>query len=117
VGKERAREIAFGARFVIVLRAPKILQERRRRSSKGNSDPLILRWEDERKGRCFLLSGGEWGEGVAAVDAPEAADRTKAGMVKGSLSFILRSECISRVIKFDSKQTKDTPPAFRLGAN
>jgi hypothetical protein len=51
----------------------------------------------------FLLSGGEWGEGVAAVDAPEAADRTKVGMVEGG--FILRSECISRVIKFDSKQT------------
>jgi hypothetical protein len=40
---------------------------------------------------------------VAAVDAPEAADRTKVGMVEGG--FILRSECISRVIKFDSKQT------------
>jgi hypothetical protein len=39
---------------------------------------------------------------VAAVDAPEAADRTKVGMVEGG--FILRSECISRVIKFDSKQ-------------
>jgi hypothetical protein len=41
---------------------------------------------------------------VAAVDAPEAADRTKVGMVEGG--FILRSECISRVIKFDSKQNK-----------
>jgi hypothetical protein len=62
---------------------------------------------------CLLLSGGEWGEGVAAVDAPEAADRTKAGIVEGGC--ILRSESISRVMKFDSKQTLATKrlPASR----
>jgi hypothetical protein len=62
---------------------------------------------------CLLLSGGEWGEGVAAVDSPEAADRTKAGMVEGGC--ILRSESISRVTKFDSKQTLPTKrlPASR----
>jgi hypothetical protein len=41
---------------------------------------------------------GGWG---AAVDALEAADRTAA--VEGG--FILRDECISRIIKFDSKQS------------
>jgi hypothetical protein len=39
---------------------------------------------------------------VAAVDAFEAADRMRAGTVEGG--FILRDECISRIIKFDSKQ-------------
>jgi hypothetical protein len=47
---------------------------------------------------CFLFGG----TGVAAIDSLEAADGTKAGMVEGG--FILRTECISRVIKFDSKQ-------------
>jgi hypothetical protein len=48
------------------------------------------------------VNGGK-GSRVAAVDIPEAADRTNAGMVDGG--FILRSEFISRVMKFDSKQT------------
>jgi hypothetical protein len=39
---------------------------------------------------------------VAAVDAFGAADRIRAGAAEGG--FILRDECISRVIKFDSKQ-------------
>jgi ABC-type sugar transport system substrate-binding protein len=38
------------------------------------------------------------------VDAFGAADRIRAGAAEGG--FILRDECISRVIKFDSKQTK-----------
>jgi hypothetical protein len=42
-----------------------------------------------------------WG---TAVDAFEAADRMRAGTVEGGL--ILRDECISRIIKFDSKQNK-----------
>jgi hypothetical protein len=41
---------------------------------------------------------------VAAVDAFGAADRIRAGAAEGG--FILRDECMSRVIKFDSKQTK-----------
>jgi hypothetical protein len=41
---------------------------------------------------------------VAAVDAFGAADRMRTGEAEGG--FILRYECISRVIKFDSKQTK-----------
>jgi hypothetical protein len=62
---------------------------------------------------CLLLSGGEWGEGVAAVDALEAAARTNAGMEEGG--FIPRSESISRVMEFDSKQTLATKrlPASR----
>jgi hypothetical protein len=49
----------------------------------------------------FVFPFGVW---VAAVDAFGAADRIRAGAAKGG--FILRDECISRVIKFDSKQTK-----------
>jgi hypothetical protein len=57
---------------------------------------------------------------VAAVDAFEAADRMRAGTVEGG--FILRDECISRIIKFDSKQktiiintrTYDHPPLFTI---
>jgi hypothetical protein len=37
---------------------------------------------------------------VAAVDAFEAAERMREGTVEGG--FILRDECISRIIKFDS---------------
>jgi hypothetical protein len=48
---------------------------------------------------------------VAAVDAFEAADRMRAGTVEGG--FILRDECISRIIKFDSKQKQ---PARMVGA-
>jgi hypothetical protein len=45
-----------------------------------------------------------WGVWGAAVDALEAADGSTAGMVEGG--FILRAECTSRVIKFDSKRNK-----------
>jgi hypothetical protein len=48
----------------------------------------------------FVFPFGVW---VAAVDAFEAADRIRAGVAEGG--FILRAECISRIIKFDSKQT------------
>jgi hypothetical protein len=55
---------------------------------------------------AFLFLIGGW---VAAVDAFEAADRTAVGMVEGG--FILRDECISRIIKFDSKQEKTNQKA------
>jgi hypothetical protein len=48
----------------------------------------------------FVFPFSVW---VAAVDAFGAADRIRAGAAEGV--FILRDECISRVIKFDSKQT------------
>jgi hypothetical protein len=60
---------------------------------------------------CFLLFGGERGKGLSQLMSQR--DRTKAGMVEGG--FILRSECISRVIKFDSKQTKQTAFVLTLG--
>jgi hypothetical protein len=47
-------------------------------------------------------SSRTWG---VAVNALEAANRTRAGMVEGG--FILKSQCISRVIKFDSKSNKN----------
>jgi hypothetical protein len=50
---------------------------------------------------ALVFPFGVWG---AAVDAFEAADRMRAGTVEGG--FILRDECISRIIKFDSKQKK-----------
>jgi hypothetical protein len=43
---------------------------------------------------------------VAAVAVFGAADRIRAGEAEGG--FILRDECISRVIKFDSKQKQAT---------
>jgi hypothetical protein len=55
---------------------------------------------------AFVFPFGVWG---AAVDAFEAADRMRAGTVEGG--FILRDECISRIIKFDSKQK--TSPGWR----
>jgi hypothetical protein len=51
----------------------------------------------------FVFPFGVW---VAAVDAFEAAGRIRAGVAEGG--FMLRAECISRIIKFDSKQTKKT---------
>jgi hypothetical protein len=87
--------------------ATRILFDCRMRERAQRGASFILRFI------CLLLSGCEWGEGVAAVDAPEAADRTKAGMVEGGC--ILRSESISRVMKFDSKHTLATKrlPASR----
>jgi hypothetical protein len=41
-----------------------------------------------------------------------AADRMRAGTVEGG--FILRDECISRIIKFDSKQTKTNQLQIRI---
>jgi hypothetical protein len=55
-------------------------------------------------GCISLFSVFVFGVWVAAVDAFGAADRMRAGAEEGG--FILRYECISRVIKFDSKQTK-----------
>jgi hypothetical protein len=52
----------------------------------------------------FVFPFGVW---VAAVDAFGAADRLRAGAEEGG--FILRYECMSRVIKFDSKQNKKIP--------
>jgi hypothetical protein len=61
----------------------------------------------------FLLSGVYAGSRGAAVDALKAADRIWAGTVEGG--FILDSECISRIIKLESKQkTKAEDGDIRL---